>query len=79
MSMMTYLCSNKLNLEQPWIPFWIPFIKSKITRYMRVKHGIEGSNHLLWPKTAHPELSPAPFWTWVNLYNDFLKSIVGIF
>ena len=62
MSIMAYkssnqLCNNReLKTEHglPGTPFWIPFIKPKITRYMRVKHGIKGSHHLLWPKAAHP-------------------------
>ena len=30
--------------------------QTQITWYIRVKHGIDGANPLLWPQAAHPEL-----------------------
>ena len=52
---------NKLNKDGAW-KFSMKFHHLLLnTNYVRVKHGTEGSNPLLQPNVANPELWTAPF------------------
>ena len=55
------------------------FFETQIMWFVRVQHDIKGTNPLLRPKAAHPELWLDLFVSWINLYNDLLNQLMAPF
>ena len=80
------LAKAALKIQFSHIP-WIKMTK-KITSWLFFTTQHLNTNYIsqtwnwrmqpfLWPKAGHPKLWPVFFWTWKNLFNEFLNLLMA--